>query len=244
MNSCLLVIPTYNEAEAVPALIDSVLSSTTDLDILIVDDNSPDGTGEICDQIARSNKRLSVLHRQEKKGLGAAYVAGFVWGLKKGYTRIAEMDADGSHSPSDLVRMLEKVREFPEIDLLIGSRWIEGGAVAQWTILRKILSKGANKYASYLLGSSIRDLTAGFRIYRATLLQKLNLNQIESEGYCFQIEMALKSAQAGANIFEVPITFLDRTKGESKMSFRIVLEAMFRVTVWGFSRHFAESKRD
>lgn len=241
---CLVVIPTYNEVSTVPILIKSLLEATPDTNILIVDDGSPDGTGELCDEIANRDSRVEVLHRHEKQGLGAAYLAGFSWGLNRGYSHIAEMDADGSHRPADFIRMLECLEINPNIDLIIGSRWMEGGGVEKWTPVRKFLSLGANKYARIILRSSIRDLTAGFRIYRTSLLNDINLSQVESQGYCFQIEMALKSAELGATIVEIPIIFLDRAYGVSKMSMRIVFEAMFRVTVWGLFNRIKLIRRD
>ena len=243
MKACLVVIPTYNEASTAPILITSLLVAIPDVNILIVDDGSPDGTGKLCDEIARQDSRVQVLHRQEKQGLGAAYLAGFSWGLSRDYSHIAEMDADGSHRPADLARMMEFIKRNPETDLIIGSRWVQGGGVEKWTPIRKFLSLGANRYSRFVLRSSIRDLTAGFRIYKTSLLKDINLTQIESQGYCFQIEMALRSAELGANIVEIPIIFLDRSDGVSKMSMRIVFEAIFRVTVWGFFNRFTFKKQ-
>jgi dolichol-phosphate mannosyltransferase len=239
----LVVIPTFNEASTVPILISNLLTSNSSLEVLVVDDNSPDGTGEICRVISEQNNRVFVLHRQGKNGLGAAYLAGFSWGLLKGYTHIAEMDADGSHSVSDLMRMLEKINEEPDIDLIIGSRWVEDGGVAKWSLARKILSRGANRYSRFVLGSSVKDLTAGFRIYKSSLLKKIDLQTIESDGYCFQIELAIKSEQRGARITELPIIFLDRTDGSSKMDFRIIFEAMYLVTTWGLQRLLGQFTR-
>lgn len=229
-----MVIPTYNEASTAPILIASLLVSDPDLNILIVDDCSPDGTGELCEEIAQADSRLRVLHRQGKQGLGAAYLAGFSWGISRGYSHIAQMDADGSHNPTDLIRMLEFLRHNPETDLIIGSRWVQGGGVEKWSPVRKFLSIGANKYSRFVLRSSIKDLTAGFRIYRTSLLKKITSSQIQSQGYCFQIEMALRSASLEANIVEIPIIFLDRSGGVSKMNMNIIFEAMLRVTFWGF----------
>lgn len=233
MDKFLVVIPTYNEAKTVPILITSLLSLIPDISILIVDDSSPDGTGKLCEDIASRDQRVHVLHRSEKQGLGAAYLAGFSWGLSREFNLIAEMDADGSHRPTDLVRMLEVIRSDATTDLVIGSRWTNGGGVEKWTQTRKLLSKGANRYAKFLLRSSIRDLTAGFRIYRSSLLEDINFSQVKSQGYCFQIEMALEASKLNAGIREIPIIFLDRTEGVSKMSARIILEAMIRVTMWG-----------
>jgi len=243
LNRCLVVIPTYNEVNTVPILIASLLEVAPEINILIVDDGSPDGTGALCDEVANQDSRLQVLHRHEKQGLGAAYVAGFSWGLNRSYTHIAEMDADGSHRPADLVRMLELLERDSGIDLIIGSRWVEGGGVEKWTPMRKFLSLGANRFSRFVLSSSIRDLTAGFRIYRTSLLKDINLSLVESQGYCFQIEMALRSAELGARIVEVPIIFLDRVHGVSKMSMRIVFEAMLRVTLWGLFNRFTIDKR-
>ena len=238
MDKFLVVIPTYNEAKTVPILITSLLSLIPDISILIVDDSSPDGTGKLCEDIASRDQRVHVLHRSEKQGLGAAYLAGFSWGLSREFNLIAEMDADGSHRPTDLVRMLEVIRSDATTDLVIGSRWTNGGGVEKWTQTRKLLSKGANRYAKFLLRSSIRDLTAGFRIYRSSLLEDINFSQVKSQGYCFQIEMALEASKLNAGIREIPIIFLDRTEGVSKMSARIILEAMIRVTMWGIYGRF------
>ena len=238
MDKFLVVIPTYNEAKTVPILITSLLSLIPDISILIVDDSSPDGTGKLCEDIASRDQRVHVLHRSEKQGLGAAYLAGFSWGLSREFNLIAEMDADGSHRPTDLVRMLEVIRSDATTDLVIGSRWTNGGGVEKWTQTRKLLSKGANRYAKFLLRSSIRDLTAGFRIYRSSVLEDINFSQVKSQGYCFQIEMALEASKLNADIREIPIIFLDRTEGVSKMSARIILEAMIRVTMWGIYGRF------
>ncbi len=238
----LIVIPTFNEAKTIPILIAELLQANSGLEILVVDDGSPDGTGEICNVIAEGNDRVHVLNRREKKGLGAAYLAGFAWALKGDYTHIAEMDADGSHSTSDLIRMLEKIQNDPDVDLIIGSRWIEEGGVAKWSLARKFLSSSANRYSRFVLDSKIMDLTAGFRIYKSSLLRKIDLQTIKSEGYCFQIELAIKSERVGAKITELPIIFLDRTEGSSKMNLGIIFEAMFRVTAWGLQTFFVKIK--
>ena len=231
----LVVIPTYNEIESAPYLISQICELLPGVDILVVDDNSPDGTANA---VARLNQgilkgRVSVLRRTEKAGLGAAYLAGFGWGIAHGYEAIAEMDADGSHRPKDLVKLLETFNSDPSIDLVIGSRWVKGGSVRDWAKAREILSRCANKYAGLMLRSQIKDMTAGFRVFKSSALQAIDFSTVKSQGYCFQIEMARKVLASGGKIQEVPITFVERKFGSSKMNFKIVFEAMVRVTLWG-----------
>jgi dolichol-phosphate mannosyltransferase len=231
----LVVIPTYNEIESAPCLISQICELLPGVDILVVDDNSPDGTANA---VAGLNQgilkgRVSVLRRTEKAGLGAAYLAGFGWGIAHGYEAIAEMDADGSHRPKDLVKLLETFNSDPSIDLVIGSRWVKGGSVRDWAKAREILSRCANKYAGLMLRSQIKDMTAGFRVFKSSALQAIDFSTVKSQGYCFQIEMARKVLASGGKIQEVPITFVERKFGSSKMNFKIVFEAMVRVTLWG-----------
>jgi dolichol-phosphate mannosyltransferase len=233
----LVVIPTYNEIESVPRLILKVSKLLPDVHMLIVDDASPDGTANAVEAMnqAELRGRIHVLRRTEKGGLGAAYLAGFKWGFAHGYEAMVEMDADGSHRPEDLVTLLKVFYSDPNIDLVIGSRWIKGGSVVNWAKKREFLSRSANKYAGFMLGSSVKDMTAGFRVFKSSVLQKIDFSTVKSQGYCFQIEMARKVLAFNGNIKEVPITFVDREFGVSKMNMKIVLEAMIRVTFWGLS---------
>jgi glycosyltransferase involved in cell wall biosynthesis len=231
----LAIIPTYNEITSIGILLPQLLE--LDLDILIVDDGSPDGTANACRTIALESGRVVVVERKKKLGLGSAYKAGFKYGQDRGYKYLIQMDADGSHQVADLQNLISTM-ESTEPDLVIGSRWIAGGAVKNWALHREWLSRLANIYARILLGGHVRDLTAGFRIYRSSKLSEIDLADIKSEGYCFQIEMSKRSAQNGAQIIEVPITFIERKFGQSKMSKRIVIEAIIRVTAWGLGLKF------
>lgn len=229
----LVIMPTYNESGSIRTIVEHLVATVNSVDLLIVDDNSPDGTGRIADEIAAANPRINVLHRTEKNGLGPAYLAGFAWGFEHGYEYLVEMDADGSHRAEDLLKMLEVA---PNNDLVIGSRWVRGGKVVNWPLSRQIISRTGNVYARVMLGAGIHDITAGFRVFRASFLQSLDLNSIASAGYSFQVEMAWRCFKAKARIQEVPITFVERVAGSSKMSQKIVLEALWRVTKWGFER--------
>jgi dolichol-phosphate mannosyltransferase len=226
-------MPTYNEKENLAHSIAELFKHNPSVDLLVVDDASPDGTGQLADQIAQTNKQISVLHRSSKEGLGPAYLAGFDYGLRHGYKFLVEMDADGSHRAVDLQRLISVSTS---ADLVIGSRWVSGGSVVNWPMLRKLISKLGNLYTRLLLRSNVRDMTAGFRIYRSELLQKLDLTNVASHGYSFQVEMAWRSIQAKAQIIEVPITFVEREQGVSKMTGAIVAEALWLVTKWGISR--------
>lgn len=235
----LIVIPTYNEAANIEIAISalSALRSShkqnnhaSNFEVLIVDDNSPDGTGQIADQIASTVEWVNVLHRSQKTGLGGAYLESFAWGLARDFTHIIEMDADGSHRPEDLPSLLSAVQR---ADLAIGSRWIKGGEVLNWPFYRRAISKLGNLYAKVMLRSEISDLTAGYRAFSAELLNRMDLTGIAAHGYGFQVEMAWRAEKLGAHIVEVPITFIERTVGRSKMTYGIVLEALWLVTVWG-----------
>jgi dolichol-phosphate mannosyltransferase len=226
----LVVIPTYNERENLPMIAARLMTSLPGVDILIVDDNSPDGTGAIASALASGHDRVHVLHRAGKEGLGAAYRAGFDWGLAEGYDRLVEMDADGSHQPEQLHRLLDAL---DDADVVLGSRWTPGGEVKNWPLGRMILSQGGSLYARIALGLPVRDITGGFRAFRSSALTALDYNSVVSQGYCFQIDMLWHAYTAGLRIAEVPITFVERVHGESKMSSGIVREAMARVTVWG-----------
>ncbi len=229
----LVIMPTYNEIESLPITLTGVLAATDEVDLLVVDDGSPDGTGTWADNLAATNNRVFVMHRTEKNGLGAAYLAGFAWAFERGYEYVVEMDADGSHRPQDLPKLLDKKEQ---ADLVIGSRWVAGGAVENWPWYRELISRGGSTYSRMMLGVSIRDVTAGFRVYRSTFLQQLDLTDVNAKGYGFQVEMSWRSSKADARVIEVPILFVERTLGASKMSSGILLEALWLVTKWGFSR--------
>jgi dolichol-phosphate mannosyltransferase len=233
-----VIIPTYNEAENLRRLLPQLLELS--LNILVVDDASSDGTAQVAKELGASTGRVEILERPGKLGLGSAYREGFAKALNSGFTEIIQMDADGSHRVVDLQKMLPYFTAHPELDVLIGSRWIDGGKVVHWPKHREMLSRCANFYSKVALGLDIHDSTAGFRIYRAPLLNRMPLNQIESEGYAFQIEMTRAAKRAGALITEFPITFIEREIGVSKMSPRIVREALFKVTKWGIARIFGK----
>ena len=224
-------IPTYNERDNVERIVGRVRAAVPHADVLVVDDASPDGTGDLADDLAAADDHVHVLHRPGKAGLGAAYVAAFGWALERGYDVIVEMDADGSHAPEDLPRLLAAVHG--GADLALGSRWVPGGAVKDWPRSRLLLSRGGNTYARIMLGVPIRDITGGYRAFRRSLLERLPLDQVESQGYCFQVDLAWRALLAGGTVVEVPITFVERSAGASKMSRAIVAEALWRVTSWG-----------
>jgi dolichol-phosphate mannosyltransferase len=240
LEPVLVVIPTYNERENLEPIVARLHAALPKAHVLVVDDGSPDGTGEIADKLAAADERVQVMHRTEKAGLGAAYVAGFEWGLERGYAVLVEMDADGSHSPEDLPRMLDALSD---ADLVIGSRYVPGGKVVNWPKSRQFISWGGNFYSRVALGSKIKDITAGFRAYRRAVLEKLKLGNVASAGYCFQIDLAWRTVEAGFTVVEVPITFTDRAVGQSKMSSDIVREALLRVTKWGLRRRASQLKR-
>lgn len=235
----LVIVPTYNERDNIEAITDRVLQSVPDADVLIADDGSPDGTGKIADELAVSDPRVHVLHRTQKAGLGAAYIAGFRWGLERDYDVLVEMDADGSHAPEQLPRLLAALRE---ADLVLGSRWVAGGTVVNWPMSRELLSRSANLYTRVALGIPVRDATGGYRAYRRRVLESIDLAEVASQGYCFQVDLAWRAVLAGFRVVEVPITFADRERGESKMSGSIVREALWRVTQWG-ARHRVDQVR-
>lgn len=227
--STLVIIPTYNERDNVDWIVGRVRESVPDACVLVVDDNSPDGTGALADALAASDAAVHVLHRAGKQGLGAAYRDGMRWGLDRGYDVLVEMDADGSHQPEQLPRLLERLAV---ADVVVGSRWVPGGGVVNWPIERKILSRGGSGYARFALGVPVRDVTGGYRAFTADALRRIDLDAVLSQGYCFQIDMIWHAAVAGLKIAEVPITFVERERGTSKMSGAIVAEAMLRVTGW------------
>jgi dolichol-phosphate mannosyltransferase len=227
-----VVMPTYNERANIEATAGRIRRAVPDADVLVVDDNSPDGTGEIADKLAAGDSHVHVLHRAQKAGLGAAYIAGFRWALGEGYDVLVEMDADGSHQPEELPLLLDALKN---ADLVLGSRWVAGGTVRNWPKSRELLSRGGNTYARLMLGIGLKDATGGYRAYRATTLRAIALDEVESQGYCFQIDLARRTMSAGLTVTEVPITFVERERGASKMSKKIVIEALWRVTGWGIT---------
>jgi dolichol-phosphate mannosyltransferase len=236
MKRRLVVIPTYNEAESIEALLNSIFDTVYGCEVLVIDDGSPDKTAEICKKLREKHQHLHLMERSEKTGLGSAYRDGFSWALDREFDEIIEMDADGSHQVADLMRMIDAVSRDPQAGLVIGSRWIKGGATQNWSKAREILSRIANRYVRIALGMGVHDSTSGFRIYSAATLRRINIDHIRSEGYSFQIEMTRAAKKTGAKILEVPITFKERENGVSKMSKKIVFEAMFLVTAWGLKR--------
>ena len=238
----LVVTPTYNEALNVSSAIEKVLAAVPTANVLIVDDASPDGTGEIADAIAAGDERVFVLHRAEKDGLGHAYLAGFAWAFEHGYDVVVEMDADGSHPAARLPVMLATLAADPAVALVIGSRWVPGGSVVDWPRFREALSRSANLYARMALRIPVRDATAGYRAYTASVLESVIDDSIHSRGYIFQIDLALRVHDAGFDIAEIPIEFHDRVAGTSKMSGAIVYEAMAKVTAWGIARAFGRKR--
>ncbi|RYP87127.1 polyprenol monophosphomannose synthase [Nocardioides guangzhouensis] len=225
-----MVIPTYNESMNLAWIVGRLRCAQPGVDVLVVDDNSPDGTGKIADEIAAEDPQVSVVHRTEKAGLGAAYIHGFRVALERGYDVIGEMDADGSHQPEQLHRLLDALRE---ADLVIGSRWVPGGSVVNWPRSREALSRGGNLYVRLLLGVSVRDATAGFRLFRRSTLQAIDIDTVQSTGYVFQTDMAWRTLQAGLRVVEVPIEFIERERGDSKMSGAVATESLKRITRWG-----------
>lgn len=231
----LVIMPTYNESGNIDNAVHNLFTHNPGVELLIVDDSSPDGTGKMADAIAKSDKRVSVLHRLGKDGLGAAYIAGFKWAFAKDYDFLVEMDADGSHRAQDLPLLLAAAIEN---DLVIGSRYVRGGKTQNWPLHRQILSRGGNRYARLMLGGRLNDMTAGFRVFRTSFLKSLDLNTINARGYSFQIEMAYRTIRAGGRASEVPITFVEREIGDSKMSSDIVREALILMTKLGIKRIF------
>ncbi|NYH77120.1 dolichol-phosphate mannosyltransferase [Actinopolyspora biskrensis] len=230
----LVVVPTFNERDNLRPIVGRLNDAVPYVHVLIVDDNSPDGTGELAEELA-ADERVHVLHRTVKAGLGAAYVAGFDWALERGYQVIVEMDADGSHAPEQLPALLEALRS-RGAGAVLGSRYVAGGSVVNWPWYRSLLSRGGNIYSKWALGVPINDLTGGFRVYRSEVLRSVNTHAVASQGYCFQVDLAMRAVEAGSSIVEVPITFVERESGESKMSGSIVREALLRVTKWGVRR--------
>lgn len=236
MRRVLVCIPTYNERENLELIAARLRTAVPGADLLVIDDGSPDGTGALADHLAAADTQIHVLHRSSKEGLGAAYVAGFRWALAAGYDVVVEMDADGSHQPEQLPRLLAALEPAPngrDADVVLGSRYVKGGEVVNWPKSRLLLSRGGNAYTRLMLGLPLRDATGGYRAYRADVLNTLPFDEVASQGYCFQVDLVWQSWLRGFNVVEVPITFIERERGESKMSRAIVVEALWRVTVWG-----------
>ncbi len=234
-----LVMPTYNERRNLERIVPRIRAAAPDLDILVVDDGSPDGTGAYADQLSSRDPAVHVLHRTAKEGLGAAYVAGFRVALAAGYPVIGEMDADGSHLPEQLPRLREALAD---ADLVVGARWIPGGEVRNWSRRRIWLSRGGNAYARALLSLPVRDATSGFRLFRASALTTIDLDSVQSTGYVFQTDLVHRALRAGLRVREVPITFVDRVEGESKMSASVAAESLLRITAWGIRDRWARRR--
>jgi dolichol-phosphate mannosyltransferase len=232
LGPVLVVVPTYNERENLDPIVARVRAAVPEAHLLVADDGSPDGTGKVADELAAADTHVHVLHREAKQGLGAAYLAGFDWGLEHGYGVLVEMDADGSHQPEQLPSLLDALAG---ADLVIGSRWVPGGTVRNWPRHREVLSRGANTYARVAMGTPVRDMTGGFRAFRASALRSLDLADVQSQGYCFQVDLAWRALRRGLRVVEVPITFVERERGSSKMSGAIVREALVNVTAWGLA---------
>ncbi|MBD8869547.1 polyprenol monophosphomannose synthase [Nocardioides donggukensis] len=231
-GSILMVVPTYNEASNLAWIVGRLRAAEPEVDVLVVDDDSPDGTGRLADELAADDPAVQVLHRSRKEGLGAAYLAGFRVALEAGYDVVGEMDADGSHQPEQLHLLLDRLAE---ADLVIGSRWVPGGSVVNWPRFRRLLSRGGNLYVRMLLGIPVRDATAGFRVFRRSALESIDLDSVESAGYVFQTDLALRVVRAGLRVAEVPIEFVERERGDSKMTPQVAAESLRRITRWGVS---------
>ena len=228
----LVIIPTYNEAENLPKIVARVHTANPDVHVLVADDNSPDGTGKLADELADKDERVKVLHRAGKEGLGKAYLAGFAWGIEHEYDVICEMDADGSHRPEDFPALLKALVD-NDADLVLGSRYVRGGKTVGWPKHRELLSKGGNTWVRLVTGMKLADATGGYRLFRRETLERIELSTVASAGYTFQVDLAWRTVRAGLKVVEVPITFVERELGASKMSTNIVAEALWRTTVWG-----------
>jgi len=237
LGRVLVIIPTFNERENLPRILDRLRAAVPTAQVLVVDDGSPDGTGDIADERAGADPMIGVLHRTDKNGLGPAYFAGFEWGLAHGFDVLVEMDADGSHPPEQLPRLLGAL---DHADLVIGSRYVPGGSVVNWPKSRELLSRGGNLYSRLALGVGIKDITAGYRAYRAAVIRTIPLHEVASHGYCFQVDLAWRTIRAGFRVVEVPITFTEREIGVSKMSGGIVREALVKVTLWGARQRLSQ----
>ena len=240
LGHVVVVMPTYDEAANLAWIVERLRRAQPDVDVLVVDDDSPDGTGRIADELAAADPAVQVLHRTAKGGLGAAYLHGFAHALEAGYDVIGEMDADGSHQPEQLGRLLEALRE---VDLVIGSRWVPGGSVVNWPLSREALSRGGNLYVRLLLGIGVRDATAGYRLFRRAALEKIDLASVRSTGYVFQTDLVARTLAAGLTVREVPIEFVERIRGDSKMSGAVAAESLRRITAWGLHERAGQVRR-
>ena len=236
LGRVVVVIPTYNEAANLAWIVDRLRRAQPDVDVIVVDDHSPDGTGRIADELAAADPRVQVLHRAAKGGLGGAYLHGFAHALAEGYDVIGEMDADGSHQPEQLSRLLGAL---DGADLVIGARWVPGGSVVNWPLQRELLSRGGNLYVRLLLGVRVRDATAGFRLFRRSALEAIDLDSVQSTGYVFQTDMVVRCLRRGLRVREVPIEFVERVSGESKMSTQVAVESLRRITAWGLQHRWS-----
>ncbi|MEU9387372.1 polyprenol monophosphomannose synthase [Streptomyces sp. NPDC048279] len=237
LGTALVIIPTYNEAENIKSIVGRVRRAVPEAHVLVADDNSPDGTGKLADELAAEDDHVQVLHRKGKEGLGAAYLAGFRWGMDNGYGVLVEMDADGSHQPEELPRLLTALKG---ADLVLGSRWVPGGRVVNWPKSREFISRGGSLYSRLALDLPLRDITGGYRAFRRETLEGLGLDEVASQGYCFQVDLARRAIKAGFHVVEVPITFVERELGDSKMSRDIMVEALWRVTSWGLTERMGK----
>jgi dolichol-phosphate mannosyltransferase len=240
LGRVVMVVPTYDEAENLAWIVGRLRDAQPGIDVLVVDDASPDGTGAVADELAAADPQVHVLHRPGKAGLGAAYLQGFAWALAEGYDVIGEMDADGSHQPEQLRLLLDALAD---ADLVIGSRWVPGGSVVNWPLSRELLSRGGNLYVRTLLGIKVRDATAGFRLFRRSTLEKIELDQVRSTGYVFQTDLVARVLRAGLTVREVPIQFVERVRGDSKMSGAVASESLRKITRWGLSERRDQVRR-
>jgi dolichol-phosphate mannosyltransferase len=239
LGRILVVLPTYNEIDNLERIVKRLRTAAPELEVLIADDASPDGTGQLADQLAATDDHLRVLHRTRKEGLGAAYLDSFRWGVDHGYDVLCEMDSDGSHQPEALPALL---RALHDADLVIGSRWVPGGRIENWSRWRQLLSRSGNVYARLALSLRLRDATSGFRVFRRATLQGIDLDQVASQGYCFQIDLAWRAYRAGFRVSEVPIVFCEREYGTSKMDRDVFVESLRRVTAWGVRHRLRQAR--
>ncbi len=241
LDRVLVIIPTYNESQNIESITNRLRKAVPHAHILIADDNSPDGTGDIADRLASDDSHVHVMHRTGKQGLGAAYLAGFDWGLERGYGVLVSHDADGSHQPEELPRLLTAIND--GADMVKGSRWVKGGSIVNWPASRVLISKAGSLWTRIWLGIPVKDATGGFNAYRATTLRGMNLTEVASAGYCFQIDLVWRAIKHGFKVVEVPIEFVEREFGDSKMSRNIVIEALIRTTLWGIEHRFHQLRR-
>ncbi|MDO5507833.1 MAG: polyprenol monophosphomannose synthase [Corynebacterium casei] len=239
-DTTLVIIPTFNEIENLPLITKRVREATPEVHILIVDDSSPDGTGELADELSEKDDHLHVIHRKSKDGLLGAYIAGFKWGLERDYQVLCEMDADGSHAPEQLHLLLEEIDK--GADLVIGSRYVEGGETVNWPASREYLSRLGNIYISMALGAGLSDMTAGYRAFRRDLLESIDFDELSDAGYIFQVDLAFRAVKDGFDVREVPITFTEREYGESKLDGSFVKDSLFEVTKWGLEHRTEQAK--